>query len=269
MYAEATTEKTKSDKLVAELQSKEQTANVPNTAQNAITMINSQSFLSQLSRALPKHINPEKLARYAITEIRENPALASCEVFSIATAVMRCAELGLMPGKTLGEAYLIPYNLKDKGFTANLQIGYKGLIRLVFNSGQIKNIYAHCVYSNDIFNYQLGINPTIEHIPASNNPRGDFSHVYCVAVLNHGGVQFEVMSKVEIDHIRSMSKAKDIWTNHYSEMAKKTVLKRLVKYLPISVELQSAVTLDDISEVEAQFKNTNATNQNYALSEVI
>jgi len=255
-------EPSKSDKLVAKLQ----TSSAPNIAdelkpaKNAISLINSNDYLSQIKRASPKHVAPEKLVRYATTEIKDNPALLKCDPYTVASAILRCAEIGLMPGKTLGEAYLIPYNN-----TATLQIGYKGLVRLAFNSGQIKSIYAHCVYSNDVFNYNLGLAPNIEHIPALTGGRGNFTHVYCVAIFNNA-TQFEVMNFAEVEQIRTLAKNSNAWVDFYSEMAKKTVLKRLVKYLPISVELQSAVSLDDLGDIVKQDGQNNNLNENYLMN---
>jgi len=91
----------------------------------------------QIRKALPKHLEPERLARIALTEIRKNPKLLECSRESLLGAVMTAAQLGLEPG-VLGHAYLIPYwNNKTKSYEVQFQIGYKGLLDLVRRSGYL------------------------------------------------------------------------------------------------------------------------------------
>ena len=107
----------------------------------------------QIRKALPKHLEPERLARIALTEIRKNPKLLECSRESLLGAVMTAAQLGLEPG-VLGHAYLIPYwNNKTKSYEVQFQIGYKGLLDVVRRSGEITSISAHCVYENDEFEF--------------------------------------------------------------------------------------------------------------------
>ena len=123
---------------------------------------------------------------------------------------LQCAQLGLEPGNALGHCYLLPFgNGKAKDGRPNCQliIGYRGMIDLARRSGQILSINAYCVHQSDDFSYELGLHPDIHHVPASVADRGPVSFVYAVAQLKGGGVQFEVMSRAEIEEVRKTSKA--------------------------------------------------------------
>lgn len=194
----------------------------------------------QFAQAMPRHLNPERLTRIALTTIRTTPALLNCNVPSLLAAVMQAAQLGLEPG-LIGHCYIIPY-----GKEATFIIGYKGMIDLARRSGQIVNIYAFCVYEKDVFEYELGLHPKLDHKPAKGD-RGKLEYVYAVAHFKDGGYQFEVMDVHEIEKRRGRSKASKNgpWVTDYEEMAKKTVIRHMWKYLPISVEIMSAAEKDE------------------------
>lgn len=208
----------------------------------------------QMALALPKHLNPERMGRIMLTELRRVPKLAECGKDSLLGALMMCSQLGLEPGNGLGHAYLLPFDRRAKvggqwqtvGTDCQLIIGYRGMIDIARRSGQIVSIAARTVHKNDHFAYRLGLDETIEHIPCEGE-RGDMTHVYAVAKLKDGGVQFEVMSRHDVEKVRLQSKAKDNgpWQTHFEEMAKKTAIRRLFKYLPVSIEMQRAVTIDE------------------------
>lgn len=210
---------------------------------------------AQMKLALPKHLTADRLARIATTEMRRVPALSKASPESFLGAIMQCAQLGLEPSSGLGHAYLIPFgNGKDSRGRNNVQliIGYRGMIELARRSGQILSISARTVHAGDEFKYQYGLNEDLHHVPAEDDTAGELTHVYAVARLKDGGVQFEVMSRKQIEAVRASSKAgaksssKEVpWVTHFEEMAKKTVIRRLFKYLPVSVEIQTAVTLDE------------------------
>lgn len=195
----------------------------------------------EIEKALPSHMDADRLGRIALTTIRTNPKLLECNVASLMGAVMQSAQLGLEPG-LIGHCYIIPY-----GKEATFIIGYKGMIDLARRSGHIESIYAHPVYENDHFEYELGLHPKLEHKPATGR-KGAMTHVYAVAHFKDGGYQFEVMDKDEIDKRRNFSKAKNggPWKDHYEEMAKKTVIRHMWKYLPISVEIQQQTAQDEV-----------------------
>lgn len=213
-------------------------------------MIRQPNFQKQMALAMPKSMTPDRLTRIVMTECRKPPALLKCAPESFYGAVLQCAALGLEPGSALGHCYLLPFgNGKDKQGRPNAQliIGYRGMIDLARRSGQIVSLQAYCVHEQNTFNYKLGLDPDIEHIPASVADRGKVTHVYAVAKLKGGGVQFEVMSRAEIEKVRTSSKAGNSgpWSSHWEEMAKKTVIRRLFKYLPVSIEAVRAVEIDE------------------------
>ncbi|NPV52175.1 MAG: recombination protein RecT [Firmicutes bacterium] len=194
----------------------------------------------EIKRALPKHMDPDRLTRIALTTIRTNPKLLKCSVQSLMAAVMTAAQLGLEPG-LLGHCYIIPYSGE-----AQFQIGYKGLIDLARRSGNIESIAAHEVCENDEFEFEYGLNEKLRHKPALKD-RGRVILFYAYAKFRDGGHQIEVMSIDEIEQIRKRSKAGNTgpWVTDYVEMGKKTVVKRLCKYLPISVEVMRGIAQDE------------------------
>lgn len=209
-----------------------------------------------IAQAIPKHMTPERLLRIATTSIRQNPKLKVCTPQSLLGAVMQCAQLGLEPS-ILGHAYLVPYRNKKKDGErvwhedeCQFQIGYKGLIELARRTGQISSIMAHGVHEKDEFEYEYGINDKLRHVPADGD-RGAILKYYAVAKFKDGGYAFIVMSKRDIEiHRDKFSKTSKYgpWVDHFDEMAKKTVLKALMKYMPISVEFQRAVDQDETTK---------------------
>lgn len=208
---------------------------------------------SAMMAVLPKHVNPDRMVRIALTALRSTPKLMECELRSLMAAVMVASQLGLEPNTPLGHAYLVPFEKKKKeGNTwvldrVDVQLipGYRGLIDLARRSGQIISIAAHAVYQNDVFEFEYGLNETLIHKPELTN-RGALIAVYAVAKLKDGGHQFEVLSKESIDEVRKQSKAGNYgpWVTHYDEMARKTAIRRLFKYLPVSSEFATALVLD-------------------------
>ncbi len=187
----------------------------------------------QIASVLPKHLTPERLCRVALTAYNTTPALARCDIGSIFQAVQQAAQLGLEPGGALGQAYLVPY-----GTQCQFIVGYRGLIELARRSGEIESIEAHVVHENDSFELEYGLETKLRHRPFLDGNAGPMRFVYAVARLKGGAVQFEAMTKEDIDSVRNRSRASrnGPWVTDYEEMAKKTVIRRLCKYLPISAE---------------------------------
>ena len=202
-----------------------------------------QAGAKQFATALPKHINSERFVRIAITTIRQNPKLAQCNQESLLGALMVSAQLGLDPG-TLGKCYLIPY-----GRECQFQIGYKGMIELLRRSGQLKDIYAYSVYENDEFEMTYGLERNLKHKPNLQD-RGNFIGCYCVAVLKDDARAFEYMTKEEIEvHGKKFSKTygNGPWKTDFEAMAHKTVVKKMLKWLPLSVEFLEMTNNDEKS----------------------
>ena len=216
---------------------------------SAATILSGDMFKQSLKMALPRHMNPERMARIAMTELRKTPKLNECDPYSFVGAIIQSGQLGLEPGNSLGHAYLIPY-----GKECNLIIGYRGMLDLARRSGQVMSIQAHTVYKDDLFEFEYGLNPRLRHIPSKNGSDGEPVFVYACAMLRDGGNQFEVMSLEEIKQIQQSSKAgrSGPWQTHFDEMARKTVIRRLFKYLPVSIELTQAIILDEKADIGMQ-----------------
>lgn len=201
----------------------------------------------EFSRALPRHLDIDRFMRIAFTSIRQNPRLLECTPQSLLAAVMQSAQLGLEPDGILGHAYLVPYRNNQSGTTdAQFQVGYKGLISLARRSGEVRSICAHVVYAADKFEFAYGLHEKLEHVPAMGD-RGKAIAVYAIAHFKDGGYAFEVMFNADIEKIRLKSKAKDSgpWKDFTEEMWRKTAVRKLAKYLPLSVEFQRAAGLDE------------------------
>lgn len=228
------------------------TGQVANRPKTIIDMLTTPTAKQQLALAVPRHMTADRMARVAMTEIRKNPKLLQCDPTTLMGAIMQLAQLGLEPGGALGHAYLLPFDNRKAG-TVDVQliVGYRGMIDLARRSGQIVSIEARAVYRDDDFAVTLGLDSDIKHVPAWDKAdRGPLTFVYAVAKLKDGGVQFDVMSRAEIEKIRARSKSADRgpWVSDFDEMAKKTVTRRLFKYLPVSIELQRAVGIDEAGE---------------------
>lgn len=232
-----------------------------------------ETYKSEIARALPKHMTADRMARIALTEFRKTPDLMKCDPATLFGAVIQCAQLGLEPGGALGHAYLIPFkNTKRNTTDVQFIIGYRGMIDLARRSGQIVSLEAHAVYDGDEFECEFGLDSKLRHIPDWQNPnRADaqaMKFVYAVAKLKDGGTQFEVMSRAEINGIKARSRAAGSgpWVTDYVAMALKTVIRRLFKFLPVSIELQTAVGLDE--QAEADIPQDNGFVIDGAFSEV-
>jgi recombination protein RecT len=221
-------------------------------ADSVRAVLGSPAMQDQLRAALPKHITVDRLVRVTMTSLQQTPKLLDCDRTSLYGAIMTCAQLGLEP--VLGRAYLVPF--KDK---VQFIVGYKGLIDLAVNSGEVTKIFANVVYQHDDFDYAYGINERLEHYPFQGPPaeRGEITHAYAIAWFKRGGPpHFEVMLRHEVDAIRDRSqgwlayKAGKIrespWDQpprgDYPQMARKTAIRRLSNYLPLSVQKAFAVS---------------------------
>lgn len=198
-----------------------------------------------ISSRLPQHVSVDRMIKIAVTAAWKNPKILDCTKESVMLSIMTAAELGLEPGGPLGGAYLVPY-----GNTCQLIPGYRGMIDLARRSGQIKSIEAHAVYEADEFVVEFGLEPKLIHRPTLKTERGEVTAFYAVAHLVGGGVQYDYMTRADVDAIRKRSRSGNAgpWVTDYNEMGKKTVIRRLFKTLPVSVELSRALELHDASE---------------------
>jgi len=214
-------------------------SNKPAKQKDIKALLSDERVRAQIQAALPKHMTADRMARVGLTALLKTPKLAQCSPESFMKAMMDCSSMGIEPDGR--RAHLIPY-----GNDVQLIVDYKGLVELVRRSGMVKSIMAQVVYSSDEFEYTLGLSPDIVHRPAVGD-RGEPIAAYAVAQLDDGAVQFEVMSVSEIEDIRKRSKAgkSGPWVTDWPEMAKKTVFRRLTKWLPLSYEVAEAISRDD------------------------
>lgn len=206
-----------------------------------------KSMEGEISKALPSAITPERFTRMVLSAISSNPKLAECTPKSFLAAMMNAAQLGLEPNTPMGQAYLIPY--KNKGvMEIQFQIGYKGLIDLAYRS-DVTIIQAHEVCENDEFEYELGLDPVLKHKPALTD-RGDVILYYATFKTKNGGYGFEVMSVDDIKkhaskYSQSFNSSYSPWTSNFDEMAKKTVIKKCLKYAPLKSEFAKQISTDE------------------------
>ena len=216
----------------------------------------------ELQNALPSHMNPERMVRIALTSVRMNPELARCTPESFLGSLFTLAQLGLEP--IAGRAYLLPFNNKRKieGQWKTFKevqaiIGYKGLADLFYRHESSISIDMQTVKENDEFDYMYGTDSYLRHKPAQEN-RGETIGYYAVAKLKNGGSIFRYMTKGDaIEHGKKHSKTFDKSKGQFSEyspwvkepdaMSMKTVLIQLSKLVPLSVELQRAISADETS----------------------
>lgn len=207
----------------------------------------------EIAKALPSVMTPERFTRIVTSAISTTPQLAQTTPQSFLGAMMTAAQLGLEPNTPLGQAYLLPY--KNHGrLECQFQLGYKGLIDLAYRSGQVTIIQAHEVRENDEFSYSFGLEPTLHHVPARSD-RGEVICYYAVFRTKDGGFGFEVMSREDVEtHAKRYSKSYggsfSPWSTNFDEMAKKTVLKKCLKYAPLKSDFVRAVASDETIKTE-------------------
>lgn len=217
-----------------------------------------QQKQGEIAKMLPKHLNVERLLKVAQIAATTTPALLKCDVASLVAAIGQCAQMGLEPNTVLGHAYLVPFNTKRKDASGNERwvnsvqviVGYKGMLDLARRSGQIVSIAAHEVCENDEFECRYGLNEILDHKPAMHD-RGPIVAFYAVAHMKDGGHAFEVMPVESVQDIMKATQSKGKygpWLDHFSEMGRKTAIRRLAKYLPLSIEFQTAAELDSRAE---------------------
>jgi recombination protein RecT len=205
-----------------------------------------------IEQALPKHLSAERLMRVAVNCVSKSPQLMQCTPLSLYRSVLVAAELGLEPGGALGHLYLVPY-----GTECTAQIGYRGLVHLARQSGEVSTVRAVVVRERDKFRWVEGLHQTIEHELCLEGDPGPLKHVYCVIGLKDGMFQAELMSRAEVDAIMAISKtasrSDSPWKLHYNEQAKKTVAKRALKWAPLSSERYvRAIETDDEDYVDGE-----------------
>lgn len=200
-----------------------------------------QAMRGELARALPRHMDADRLARVALTALRKTPALAGCSQDSFAGALLTAAQLGLEPGVN-GECYLIPY-----GKECTFVIGYQGFVKLFWQHPMAQNIDCHAVYRGDEFDFAYGLKPFLTHKPKIDGPRtrDDVIYYYAVASLTTGGSAFVVLTPEQVFALRKKEGPNGNIADPMLWMERKTAVRQLVKLLPKSANLVKALTVDE------------------------
>lgn len=212
-----------------------------------------KSMEKEIAKALPSVMTPERFTRITLSALSSNPDLQQCTPQSFLGAMMTAAQLGVEPNTPLGQAYLLPY--RNKGvMECQFQLGAKGLVDLAYRSGEISVIQSHTVYENDAFQFEFGLEPKLEHKPAMKD-RGDPIAFYAMFKTKDGGYGFEVMSVEDVRaHAKKYSKSYNSpyspWSTSFEEMAKKTLIKRVLKYAPLKSDFARQLTADETIKTE-------------------
>lgn len=216
-----------------------------NALQIIRTTLDTPAFRNQIATALPPQVKPEKFVRVALTAIRQAPDLLKCDRTSLFGSIVTAAQLGLNLETALGTGYLVPFRNR-----ATLVVGYRGLLELVRRSGQLISIEVDVIYATDRVEWILGDESKLTIDRDWQMPPGEIVGAYAIAKLKGGGIQRMVMTKAQIEAIRKKSPSANspAWRDAWEEMAKKTVLRRLCKLLPMSAEAQNAIAVDEAAE---------------------
>lgn len=226
---------------------------VTKPTQDLRALIGSDAMKKQFQMALPKVLPIDRFLRVLYTTLQNTPALLECTRDSVLSSVMTAAQLGLEIDPVLGRAYLIPF--KKKGvLICQLIIGYKGFLDLAYRSGQMAGIQAEAVHEKDIFEYELGLNPKLRHIPCEDEDRGPLKYCYAVAELSNGGKVWKVLNRGQVMRSKKASRSAESeyspWTTDEAAMWAKTGIRALSKFLPLSPELRDAIAHEDQNETE-------------------
>ena len=204
-------------------------------------LLSDQTIQTQIARALPAHLKPDRFIRVAITALSKIPKLRECTPESFMKSLLDLSAFGLEPDGR--RAYLIPY-----GKECTLIVSYMGLVELIRRSGEVASIRAETVCEKDVFSW---VNGEITHEVDWRQDRGKVQAVYAEAVLKSGERQTATMTLAEVEAIRKRSKAGNSgpWQTDFAEMAKKTAVRRLSKMLPLSSEIMERVIAGDADTV--------------------
>lgn len=228
-------------------------------------MLNDQVTQKRLKMFLPANVDPSRLCTIAMEAVRQNPDLLKCDPVSFVEAVKDCALTNLMPDGVSGEAYFVPY----KG-RVQFQPGYLGLIKLIRNTGLIGKVAARAVRAGDFFEHEFGLNERLVHRPLSDDKR-DITHVYAIAWWLDSDISpsFEVMTAAQVEEIRQAAPGKnsDAWRLHWEPMAKKTVMRRLTKFLPKAAQVHTVVGMDEAFEATGKVYHLHESGGHAVLDE--
>jgi recombination protein RecT len=245
-------------------------------------LFDNAEFKKRIEQAVPKHMRAERMLRTFVTAVQKTPKLMQVAPLSMLGAYITLAALGLEPNTPLQHAFLIPFDVKKWNPTTrkretqrtdvNLIIGYPGYLELISRSGKVSDVHCDVVWPGDQFSYEYGTDRHLRHKPGREaHPEGtqpEFAYMY--ARMTGGGESFEVMTAADVLTIRGRSQGyrsamyayddakkegKDPMRDpRYSEapwikdpvpMWRKTALRAGQKWLPKSIEMATAMALDE------------------------
>lgn len=243
---------------------------------NPLVAFNNQlsSRAEQFRMVLPSHIEPDKFQRTVMTAAQSDPDLLRADRQSLLLACMKAAQDGLLPDKR--EAALVIFNTRQKNPQSGQWESVKlvqympmvfGLRKKILQSGEISSIETNVVYRREVeegyFVYEAGTEAMLRHKPMLDLTDADLADenivaAYSVAVMKDGTKSFEVMRRADINKVREKSqtgatldrqgKPRDPsgpWVDWFSEMARKTVMRRHSKTLPMSGDILDVEARDD------------------------
>lgn len=199
----------------------------------------------KLQRQLPDGYSVEQVRRLMLHLMAASDKVQKCSTESIYLGILKSAHLDL--SFDLGECHLVPY-----GRSADFQIDYKGLIKLVKRSGEVKHLKADVVREGDRFDYRRAMNPADRQLVHEPVPFSDGKIIgaYAIFDLAVGYSEFEVMGRHEIDKIRSKAaNGSMMWKEFFEEGAKKAVIRRGIKTLELYPDDKRAI----IEEAQQEF----------------
>lgn len=212
-------------------------------------LLSTEVIQTQIARALPQHLNADRFTRIAITALSRTPKLAECTQESFMKCLLDLSAMGLEPDGR--RAHLIPY-----GKECTLIIDFKGLVELIRRSGEVVSIRSETVCEKDFFEWENG---QVTHRADFRQARGEVQAVYAEAVMKSGEKQTAVLTRDEVEAIRKRSRSGNNgpWSTDWSEMAKKTAVRRLSKMMPLSSEIMSNIERDD-DQYQQQSRNASS-----------
>lgn len=227
--------------------------------------------VDRFRQSVPRHLSAERMLRVCALAVSKTPKLAQCDVMTLLGAMLACASLGLEPNTPLGLAHLIPFEKRRKipgtnqweteSIQVNLIIGYRGYIDLARRGGSLTSIHADVVYEGDDFSFEYGSKQHLRHVPKGDRNR-KMLWAYAHAKLSDGEA-FGVWPMAQVLAIRDASEGyksakragtdtntfkRNPWEAFFHEMAAKTMVRQLAKFLPMSIEFANAAALDAMSE---------------------
>lgn len=215
-------------------------------------IVRTQTYLDHKTPKLTKWckagVRAEDLCRMALQEIQLNPKLRACTPQSIYIGLLSCAVTGLEPGPLKQEAFLIPF--KDE---AKFLVGWRGIVKQAIRAGGVQFVRSGIIREGDVFDYDLGTSNQLVHKPRLGSARGDMIGAYAWAQLTNGQRQIEILDMPALEDVRKFAEkrgASPAWTQWPDEMARKTAVRRLGKYLPMDETYFAGARLERAQEAD-------------------